>query len=104
MHVAKIASALKNIISNPHFRRSVSVEDQRAEEHYRIPQGRQIAYMIYDHFRATGVYDAAQDLSDLFNVSFDGDMTFKISTQDGTKLSLQQLKYLRKMSWKVCTV
>ena len=29
--------------------------------------------MIYDHLRATGVYDAAQDLSDLFNVSLQGD-------------------------------
>ena len=29
--------------------------------------------MIYDHFRATGAYDAALDPSDLFNVSSQGD-------------------------------
>ena len=30
-------------------------------------------------------------------------MTFRISTQDGIKLYLLQVKYLRNMSWKVCT-
>ena len=29
--------------------------------------------MIYEHFRATDAHDAALDLSDLFNVSFQGD-------------------------------
>ena len=34
------------------------------------PRGscRQIAYMIYEHFRATGAYEAAQGLSDLYNI------------------------------------
>ena len=63
---AKIASALKKIISNPHFRRRVSAEEQRAQEHDRFLRGRQIAHMIYDHVRAAGACDAAQDLSDLF--------------------------------------
>ena len=34
----------------------------------RLLRGRQIAYMIYDHFQATGAYDAAQGLSDQFNI------------------------------------
>ena len=29
--------------------------------------------MIYDHFRAIGAHDASLDLSDLFNVSLQGD-------------------------------
>ena len=29
--------------------------------------------MIYEHFRATGAHEAALDLSDLFNVSLQGD-------------------------------
>ena len=45
---AKIAFALKKIFSNSNFRRRVSVEGQRAQKHYRVPRGRQIAYMIYD--------------------------------------------------------
>ena len=36
-------------------------------------RGRQIAYLIYDLLRASGAHDAAQDLSDLFNVSLQGD-------------------------------
>ena len=51
--------------------------------------------MIYEHFRATGACEAAQGLSDLFNMFAFRTMTFKISTQDGTKLYLQQVKYNR---------
>ena len=70
---AKIVSALKRIISDQHFRRRVGDEEQRAQKHDKVLRGRQITYMIYDNFRATGAHDAAQDLSDLFNVSFQGD-------------------------------
>ena len=65
---ANIASALRKIISNSNFRRRVSVEDQRAQKHDRFLRGRQIAHVIYDHFQATGAYDAAQGLSDLFHI------------------------------------
>ena len=64
----KIASALKKIISNQHFRRRICVKHSMLK-HDRFLRGRKVAFMIYDHFRATGAYDAAQDLQDLFNVS-----------------------------------
>ena len=38
-----------------------------------FPRGRQIAYMIHDHFQATSAHDAALHLSDLLNVSLQGD-------------------------------
>ena len=76
---------VKKIISDQHFRRKVSVEEQRAQKHDRFLRRRPLACTIYDHFRATGAYDAAQDLSDLFKFSRT-EMTFKISTQDGIKL------------------
>ena len=41
------------------------LEEQRAQKHDRFLQGRQIAYMIYEHFRATGAYEAVQGLSRL---------------------------------------
>ena len=66
---AMIASALKKIISSVHFRRGVSVEEQRAQKYDRFLRGRQIAYMIYEHFRATEAHEAVQGLSDLFNFS-----------------------------------
>ena len=52
---AKVASALEEIITNQPFGRRVNVEEQTAQKHHRFfLRGRQIAYMIYDHFRATG--------------------------------------------------
>ena len=82
---AKIASALKKIISNPHFRRRVCVEEQRAQKQKRFLQGRQIACMVVEHFRATGAYDAAQTYQ-VFPIFAFSEMAFKISAQDWTKL------------------
>ena len=70
---AKMASALKRIITQKYFRRRTNVEEQEAHQFNRFLRGRQIAYMIYEHFRAIGAHAAALDLSDLFNVSLQGD-------------------------------
>ena len=75
MLYAKKACVLRKIIANSNFRRRVSVAEWRAQKHYRFLRGRQFAYMIYDHFRATGAYDAAHDLSVFFNINLhDGDI------------------------------
>ena len=100
---AKMASALKRIISNQSFRRRANVEEERAQKHYRFPPGRQMAYMIYDRFRAISARDAALDLSDLKQYIPYKEMTLRISIQDGTKLYQLQVKHLKKMSWRVCT-
>ena len=71
---AMIASALKKLLDRlVHFRRRVSVEEQRAQKYEWLLQGRQIAFMIYGHFRATGAYEAVQGLSDLFNTRLQND-------------------------------
>ena len=70
---AKIASALKRIISNQFIRRRTNEEEEQAQAQDRFLRGRQIAHMIYEHFRATGAHEAALDLSDLFTVSLQGD-------------------------------
>ena len=65
---AMVASAVKKLLDkHVHFRQSASVGEQRAQKYHRFLRGRQIAYLIYEHFRATGAYEAAQGLSDLFN-------------------------------------
>ena len=74
---AKIASALTRIMSNPYFQRRINVEEQEARTQNRFLRGRLIAYMIYEHFRVTGAYEAALDLTDLFSVSLQG-----LDTQD----------------------
>ena len=73
-----------------HLRKRVSVEEQRAQKDSRFLRGRQIAHMIYEHLRATAAYEAVRGLSDLLNT-------------DGTKLYWQQVKYLRKWSWRAKT-
>ena len=71
---AMIASALKRLPdTHNHFRKKVSVEEQRAQNYDRFSRGRQIAYMINEHFRATGAYEAVQGLPDLFNIRLQSD-------------------------------
>ena len=68
---AMIASALKRLLDKHiHIRRRVTVEEQRAQKYDRFLRGRQIAYTIYEHFSATGAYEAVQGLSDLFQCTF----------------------------------
>ena len=102
---SKIASASKRIITNQYFRIRINVEEQHAQKHDRFRRGRQIAQMIYEHFRATGAHAAAFDFSDLLNVSLPGD-DIQDSIQDRTKLNYLQVKHPRKMSGKfhVCQV
>ena len=55
---ARIASAVRKIISDTSFRRRVSVEEQRAHKYNRFLKGRQTAKMINGHFQSTGAYHA----------------------------------------------
>ena len=68
-----IASALKKLLTHVHFPKRVSVEKQRAQKDDRFLRGRQIAYMICDHFRATGAYEAVQGVSDVLHIRLQGD-------------------------------
>ena len=47
---ARIASAFNKIIQNSHFKKKVSLEEQKAQKDDRFIRGRQIAFMIYDYF------------------------------------------------------
>ena len=63
---AKIAS---KILQNSQFKKKISLEEQKAQKEDRFLRGRQIAFMIYDHFRVTGAHDTVLDYADLFSVS-----------------------------------
>ena len=52
---------------------SISVEEQRAQKYDRFLRGRQIAYMIYEHFRATRACEAVQGPPNLFSISLQND-------------------------------
>ena len=45
---ARIASALNRIIHNSHFKRRISLEEQKAQKQDRFLRGRQSAYLIYE--------------------------------------------------------
>ena len=65
---ARIASALNKIIHNSHFKRRVSLEEQKAQKKDRFLRGRQIAYLIYEYFRVTGANDSVENYADLFAI------------------------------------
>ena len=70
---ATIASALNKIIQNSQFKKTVSLEEQKAQKEDRFPRGRQIAFMIYDYFRVTGAHDRVLDYADLFTITLRND-------------------------------
>ena len=65
---ARIASALNKIIHNSHFKRKISLEEQKAQKQDGFFRGRQIAYLIYDYFRVTGIHDSVENCADLFTI------------------------------------
>ena len=70
---ARISSALNKIIQNTHFKKKVSLEEQKAQKEDRFLRGRQIAYMIYDNFRVTGAHDTVLDYADLISITLRND-------------------------------
>ena len=89
---ARIASALNRIIHNSHFKRRVSLEEQKAQKDDRFLRGRQIAYLIYDHFRATGADDSVENYADLFTISLRNDDFQEFDSKwDGILLSITKI-------------
>ena len=71
-----MAAALKRCYDmHTHFRKKISVEEQRAQKDNRFLQGRQISYLVYDFVRPTGSYDEIQGLSGLFSIKLENDDT-----------------------------
>ena len=77
---AKIASALNKIIQNSHFKKKVSLEEQKAQKEDRFLRGRQIAFTIYDYFRVTGAHDTVLDYAHLFTVTLLDDNIQELDT------------------------
>ena len=86
---AKIASFLKKIIQNSYFKKKVNLVEQKAQLKDRFLRGRQIAFMIYEFFRAHG---AVLGYSDLVRVAFHGDDVHVFDTTwDEVLLSISQV-------------
>ena len=70
---ARIASALNKIIHISHFKRRISLEEQKAQKQDRFFRRRQIAYLIYEYFRVDGANDSVENYADLFTISLRND-------------------------------
>ena len=86
---ARIASALNKIIQNSHFKRKISLEEQKAQKEDRFLRGRQIAYLIYEQFRVTGTHDSVENYTDLFTIVLRNDDIQEFDSKwDGILLSM----------------
>ena len=89
---ARIASALNRIIHNSHFKRRVSLEEQQAQKQDRFLRGRQIAYLIYEYFRVTGVHDSVENYAYLFTIALRNDDIQEFDSKwDGILLSMTKI-------------
>ena len=89
---ARIASALNKIIHNSHFKRRISLEEQKTQKQDRFLRGRQIAYLIYEYFRVTGANDSVEKNADLFTISLRNDDIQEFDSKwDGILLSMTKI-------------
>ena len=89
---ARIASALNRIIHNSHFKRRISLEEQKAQKQDRFLRGRQIAYLIYEYFRVTGANDSVENYAGLFTVGLRNDDIQEFDSKwDGILVSMTKI-------------
>ena len=89
---AKIASILKKIIQNSHFKKKVSLEEEKAQKEDRFLRRRQIAFMIYDYFRVTGAHDTLLDYAGSFSGKVHDDNVQEFDTRwNEVQLSMSKI-------------
>ena len=89
---ARIASALNRIIHNSHFKRRISLEEQKAKKQERFFRGRQIAFLISEYFRVTGIHDSVENHADLFTIGLRNDDIQEFDSKwDGILLSMTKI-------------
>ena len=84
MSDARIASALNKIVQNSHFKKKVSLEEQKAQKEDRFLRGRQIAFMIYGYFELLALMIQFW-ITLISSLSLIAMIMFRKSTQDGTR-------------------
>ena len=61
---ARIAPALKKIITNSYFKKGVSLEEQRSKWKTDFFEEGRLLFVIYEYFRVTGAHEADLDYTD----------------------------------------
>ena len=64
---------LNKVIHISHFKRRITLEEQKAQKEDRLPRSRQIAYLIYEQFWVTGTDDSVENYTDLFTIALRND-------------------------------
>ena len=82
---ARIASALNKIIHNSHFKRRISLEEQKAQKQDSFLRGRQIVYLIYDYFRSLGAMILSKTIP-TYSLLFYEMMIFRNSIRSVTEI------------------
>ena len=86
----RIASALNKINHNSHFKRRISLEEQKAQKQDRFLHGRQIADLIHEYFRVIGGHDSVENYADLFTIGLRNDDIQEFDSKwDGILLSTE---------------
>ena len=89
---AKFALALHRIFHCSHFKRRIGLEEEKAHQQDRFFRGSQIAYLIYDYFRVTGIHDSVENFADLFTISLRNDDIQEFDSKwDGILFSLTKI-------------
>ena len=72
----------------------VSLEEQKSQKEDRFLRGRQIAYLIYDHFRVTGSHDSVENFTNLFTTVLRNDDVEEFDSKwDGILVSLTKIPH-----------
>ena len=91
---ARIVSALNKIIHNSHFKRRISLEEQKAQKEDRFLRGRQIAHLKNQYFPVTGIQDSVENYADLFITSLRNDDIQEFDSKwDGILLSMTKIPH-----------
>ena len=89
---ARIASSLKKIIQRLNFEKWVYLEEEKAQKDDRFLHGRQVAFLIYERFWATGTHVAILGYSDQSGIASHGDDVQGFDTRwDEVLLSTQRV-------------
>ena len=91
---ARIASALNKIILFSHFKRRISLKEQKAQKQDSFLRGGRIAYLIYEQFRVTGTDDSVENYTDLFTIALRNDDIQEFDSKwDGILLSMKKIPH-----------
>ena len=87
-----LLQTLNKIIHNSHFKRKISLEEQKAQKEDRFLRGRQIAYLIYEQFRVIGTDSSVETYTDLFTIALRNDDIQECDSKwDGILLSMTKI-------------